>query len=173
MRPRHVDARAPGNARITGRSYIRVMTDELDPRVPDAGPWRARLDAQGALLLESDDFNHDVLARVSGDFATPESRLAYGQFLADVLTRGCRLARAQHFQQDEGALLRRLDAARGEHGPLLALLAEELARLRVELDDAGRALQSLGAHRYFTDRAQDAAQPSALALALQQALAKR
>lgn len=149
------------------------MTDDFDSRVPDAGPWRARLDAQGALLLESDDFNHDVLMRVSGDFAGPDSRLAYGQFLADVLTRGCRLARAQQSPLDEGALLQRLDAARGEHGPLMALLAEELARLRTELEEAGRALESLGAHRHFANKAKDAAQPSALALALKKALDSR
>lgn len=57
----------------------------------DKGHWTARgmsKDSSGKatfVCIESDDFEHDVLLEVMGDFASVEDKLAYAQNLADRL----------------------------------------------------------------------------------------
>jgi hypothetical protein len=48
----------------------------------DRGPWHASPDRPHVF---SDDFTHDVVLRVTGDFADFEDRLAYCEWLASVL----------------------------------------------------------------------------------------
>lgn len=143
--------------------------------VPDAGPWTARQDAQGQVSIESDDFNHDVVLRVTGDFANGADRLAYGRYIADILTAGCRRA-AAHRLPDEGALLATLERmARAQDGAereVLTRTAEELARMRIALAQAERHLEALGVNRYLRTQARAGAEPSAFARALDEALAK-
>jgi len=45
----------------------------------DTGPWEVAPDGR---VLSSDDFDHDVQLRVSGDFYSDEQRRAYSQALA-------------------------------------------------------------------------------------------
>ena len=150
------------------------MFDE-DFRVPDHGPWSATLGQDGRLLLSSDDFHHDAaLLSVSGDFGGAAVKLSYGKFLADILTTGCRRARASAELADEGALLHALtQAAQGPQGELLLRAAEEIARLRTGLADAEKTLTALQAHRYDKIRVAEALEPSAFSQALAAALAGR
>ena len=122
-------------------------------------------------MLSSDDFRHDVQLQVSGDFGDATTKLAYGRFLADVLTQGCRRARAAEELADTDGLLKALtQAARGPQSGLLRQLADELAALRTALADAQRALEGLQGSSYNADKAAKAGAPSALALALSAAL---
>ena len=60
----------------------------------DKGVWTANLiertgvagGKRDCVLLESDDFEHDVLLAVSGDFASAQQKLEYAQDLAARLT---------------------------------------------------------------------------------------
>lgn len=49
---------------------------------PDKGPWQVDEWSGGRVVLQSDDFEHDVALEISGDFGTPERKLAYAQALA-------------------------------------------------------------------------------------------
>jgi len=51
----------------------------------DKGPWSVP-DMTG-LVIESDDFTHDVILRIHGDFESDEQRYAYAHGLADVLNK--------------------------------------------------------------------------------------
>lgn len=51
----------------------------------DKGPWSVP-DMTG-LVIESDDFTHDVILRIHGDFESDEQRHAYAQGLADLLNK--------------------------------------------------------------------------------------
>ena len=59
----------------------------------DKGTWTAKIAARSGfggakverVLLDSDDFEHDVLLEVRGDFANAQERLDYAQNLADRL----------------------------------------------------------------------------------------
>ena len=51
-------------------------------RKPDAGPWKASKDGN---IIWSDDFQHDVALRVSGDFYSGADRVAYSQALTNTL----------------------------------------------------------------------------------------
>jgi hypothetical protein len=149
------------------------MHDE-DTRLPDHGPFTPRLTSDGQLVLDSDDFHHDVLLRVSGDFGAPETKQAYGKYLADILNRGCRRARAQRELEDTGGLLRALDKlAHGPEGEALQQAADEIAKLRVALAETDEALRRMNAHAYLTNKTKAALEPSPFAQALEAALAKR
>ncbi len=148
------------------------MRNSEDRLVPDHGPWTARIQpSDGRLYLDSDDFHHDALLTVTGDFGTPAVKEAYGHFLADVLNRGCKRARARQELGDGDKLLSTLvKAAHGPDAELLEQAADEIARLRCALEEADEALKALNAHRYFTRRTEEAKAPSAFAQALAQAL---
>ena len=51
---------------------------------PDKGPWTVECDDH-RVWLQSDDFRHDVILRVDGDFWDMEQKKAYTQLLADKL----------------------------------------------------------------------------------------
>lgn len=56
----------------------------------DAGPWKVETwhcTTGRVIVLQSDDFHHDVALEITGDFATWEQRMGYAKWLADVLTR--------------------------------------------------------------------------------------
>jgi hypothetical protein len=53
-------------------------------RVPDQGPWTVSEDGR---VLSSDNFEHDVQIKVSGDFYGDEDRIAYSKELASRLNR--------------------------------------------------------------------------------------
>ncbi len=139
--------------------------------IPEHGLWTAALDSDGRLVLSSDDFHHDAMMRVSGDFADAATRLTYGEFLCRVLNAGCNRARARQELDDPGQLVQRLEqAVAGPQGELLQEAASEVARLRVALAEADETLRQLSAHRYFQRKTEQALQPSAFAVALQAAL---
>jgi hypothetical protein len=50
----------------------------------DKGPWSVVLTESG-WGVSSDDFTHDVLLRVSGDFADKDERRRYCEWLAEKL----------------------------------------------------------------------------------------
>jgi hypothetical protein len=50
----------------------------------DRGPWTHLHDRTGSVIA-SDDFRHDVVLQVSGDFADEAERLAYCDWLAKTL----------------------------------------------------------------------------------------
>lgn len=51
----------------------------------DKGPWTASPDGR---MVQSDDFTHDVILRVSGDFADDEQRRQYSVRIAEKLNAG-------------------------------------------------------------------------------------
>lgn len=51
----------------------------------DKGPWTV-CNPEG-YAIESDDFTHDVILRIHGDFESDEQRRAYAQGLADILNK--------------------------------------------------------------------------------------
>lgn len=51
----------------------------------DKGPWSV-FDMTG-LVIESDDFTHDVRLHIAGDFESDKQRYAYAQGLADALNK--------------------------------------------------------------------------------------
>lgn len=51
----------------------------------DKGPWVVQ--CQCGSCIESDDFTHDVILRICGDFESDEQRFAYAQGLADLLNK--------------------------------------------------------------------------------------
>ena len=53
------------------------------PEVVERGPWRAAKDGKS---IASDDFTHDVVLAISGDFWSDEQRIAYARELARRLT---------------------------------------------------------------------------------------
>lgn len=147
------------------------MSFEETQQVPDKGPWSAETTADGRIVISSDDFNHDVQLQVTGDFGGSDKKRAYAQYLANILTAGCRHQHALNDLQDEGKMLHKLqEASQGPHGALLQEAAQELARLRVAVAEADKALEQLEAARYMRLKIKDAAQPSSFAELLQKAL---
>lgn len=49
-------------------------------RTPDKGPWEAQARDDGSVVLQSDDFEHDVALVVTGDF--DGDKMDYAQRLA-------------------------------------------------------------------------------------------
>lgn len=144
-----------------------------EPCVPDKGPWTAEMSQEGRLALSSDDFHHDVQLTVSGDFGSKADKLAYGKYLADILTRGCRRMHASTSLNDQTALLAALATTpAGSDRELLERAADEIARLQVALAEAEATLAQLQAHRYHLRRVSEATAPSAFALALKAALGR-
>lgn len=52
------------------------------PAAPDKGPWLVDEWSDGIVVLQSDDFEHDVALEISGDFGSKESKLEYARSLA-------------------------------------------------------------------------------------------
>lgn len=62
----------------------REAAEPTQEQVLDRGPWAARK-SQWGVLIESDDFEHDVLLHLSGDFASDEDWNEYAQAIVDRL----------------------------------------------------------------------------------------
>jgi hypothetical protein len=58
-----------------GDEHDYMSTEELH----DKGPWH--IDIYGKLIM-SDNFTHDVILRITGDFYSDEQRIAYAKNLA-------------------------------------------------------------------------------------------
>lgn len=75
----------PDDTFVGDRTFAVAGTDEVyteygdAPQVTDKGPWTPSDDGRH---IQSEDFEHDVTLRVSGDFATDEDRIAYTKWLA-------------------------------------------------------------------------------------------
>lgn len=145
------------------------------PSVPDRGPWTVQTASNGRACVSSEDFNHDVLLNVGGDFEDENARREYAEYLADVLTKGCRQQQCLQSVGGSSHLIGEFlsGAARTPEQvqALLALAADEIARLLVALDQASCALEQADVIRHVKDRTTIAAIPSAFALALNNALA--
>lgn len=141
-------------------------------RIPERGPFVFKVNENGASLY-SDDFNHDVTLSIHGDFGSSQARAGYAAFLADVLTRGCARAQARQELEDNGILASLEKAAEGPTGELLQMAADEISRLRVALAQAQAILDSAEIASYFAKKAAKAQQPSAFAVALEQALKQK
>lgn len=68
----------------------------------DHGPWsplmseETELNSRRVEGVASADFRHDVVLRVSGDFASPAERAAYCDWLVTVLNTASERVRAEH-----------------------------------------------------------------------------
>jgi len=49
---------------------------------PDRGPWMVNTWPDGRVVLQSDDFKHDVALIINGDFGSSEDKQAYAKGLA-------------------------------------------------------------------------------------------
>lgn len=58
--------------------------------IVDRGPWVAQKWSEKRVVLQSDDFKHDVALIVNGDFADVEQRMAYAEGLAAQINAGTR-----------------------------------------------------------------------------------
>jgi hypothetical protein len=146
----------------------------IPDKVYDKGPWTVQLGGSGQVLLQSDDFTHDVTLTIHGDFADLDQRKAYGQELADTLTNGCARRYAALEVADEKGIRAMLDrAVAGPHAEVLQQAADEIARLRCELAGLNAALEQLQAGQYLRNKGKQASEASPFALALQAALAAR
>lgn len=60
-----------------------LLGNDFNPMAPeelhDKGPWTVSEDGR---VIESDDFTHDVILRVTGDFYSDEQRKEYAENLA-------------------------------------------------------------------------------------------
>lgn len=71
----------------TGAAASGVMGPVVTPdfAVRERGPWRVHVYKGLAIGVESADFHHDALLRVSGDFADGSKRLEYCDLIASLL----------------------------------------------------------------------------------------
>jgi hypothetical protein len=51
--------------------------------IPDRGPWMVTVWPGQKVVLQSDDFTHDVALEISGDFGSHDEKRAYAKALAD------------------------------------------------------------------------------------------
>lgn len=49
---------------------------------PDRGPWKVTAWPDGRVVLQSEDFKHDVSLVVNGDFDSREAKVTYAEALA-------------------------------------------------------------------------------------------
>lgn len=64
-------------------------TDERDRGPWTAQVWHSRAKGGDYVVIQSDDFHHDVALQVTGDFSDIESCHRYAEWLAGVLTSAC------------------------------------------------------------------------------------
>jgi hypothetical protein len=81
---REAQAKNLGGALAQGRPAAAVSVEERDH-----GPWVAHKTKDTRVVLQSDDFHHDVALEVTGDFVDTESKLRYAKWLAQRLTAAC------------------------------------------------------------------------------------
>lgn len=137
---------------------------------PDKGPWRVKQSEDGAVLLLSEDFTHDVCLKIGGDFESAEERKAYGEYLAEVLSLGCALADATQHADVAPLIAQVLSMPPSEEKSLLVKAVSELARMRASLAETEDALEKLQVSTYLKNKVSKAKEPSAFAQALAAAL---
>lgn len=142
----------------------------MKPHCFDKGPWVAKQVENGAVLLMSEDFQHDVCLKLSGDFESAEERKAYGEYLAEILSRGCALEAATQHADVAPLIAQVLSIPLSEEKSLLIKVASELARMRASLAEAEDALEKLQASSCLKSKVSRAKEPSAFAQALATAL---
>ncbi|WP_434715736.1 hypothetical protein [Paraburkholderia sp. A3RO-2L] len=72
-------------AEIHSDAPVPSRTHDVDTRAPaspDKGPWMVNKWSGERVVLQSDDFTHDVALVVDGDFGSHEEKLAYANALA-------------------------------------------------------------------------------------------
>jgi hypothetical protein len=67
-------------AEPTARTDVPVGESQA---IPDRGPWLVNVWPGEKVVLQSDDFTHDVALEISGDFASHDEKRAYAKALAD------------------------------------------------------------------------------------------
>lgn len=79
-------------------------------QVRENGPFTAE-NWRGEIVVQSEDFHHDVTLKISGDFGDPGVKLAYAQHLAEILNLGIasRAALSTQPQQAGWKMLKPLD----------------------------------------------------------------
>lgn len=82
--------KATSETQETPQTARPLLSDELaeymtERELHDKGPWTVSVDGRS---IESDDFTHDVILRVTGDFYCDEQRKAYADNLAAKLNAG-------------------------------------------------------------------------------------
>ena len=71
--------------------------DEQDRGPWEVNTWPSNVDGQDdRVVLQSDDFHHDVALIVTGDFADIDSRIRYAEWLAKRLTAACSDRGSEH-----------------------------------------------------------------------------
>ncbi|WP_157639773.1 hypothetical protein [Burkholderia ubonensis] len=70
------------DSHIDAASQVGGMATETSPTSPDRGPWMVNVWPSEKVVLQSDDFKHDVALIVDGDFGSREDKLAYANALA-------------------------------------------------------------------------------------------
>lgn len=66
--------------------------DEVDGALSEKGPWEVCIWDKAAgdrvkVVLQSDDFTHDVALEISGDFISVSQKIKYAERLADRMNR--------------------------------------------------------------------------------------
>lgn len=63
----------------TSKSKITIMflfAEEAEDEIEEKGPWKVEMGPKGPFIM-SDDFTHDVILRIDGDFRNPDEKLKY------------------------------------------------------------------------------------------------
>ena len=84
---RHLPHSKPANAAPIERAepeLLAVAPTPVQP-APDRGPWLVNEWSNNRVVLQSDDFEHDVALIVDGDFADYDDKLAYAKRMANWL----------------------------------------------------------------------------------------
>jgi hypothetical protein len=65
-----------------------VLNKVPDAHVEENGPWILQMGRQGDFFLQSEDFTHDAIIRIDGDFRNAEQKLSYAKMLLYRLNHG-------------------------------------------------------------------------------------
>ncbi len=149
------------------------MELNVEKNVPDAGPWKFDFSEKGELALYSDDFNHDVMMRVSGDFGDKRNKEIYGEYICEILNKGCARAKALEISEKDSIQKQMENAISGPNGDFIAEITAEMAKMRIALAEADKALEQLNTSKYLRNKIKDASSISPLAHALKEALEKK
>ena len=72
-------------------NHLNLEPQEIEPsdsdlEISEKGPWKA-VTWNGKIALMSDDFTHDVVLYITGDFYDDAQKLRYADLLADRMNR--------------------------------------------------------------------------------------
>ena len=66
---------------------IKCVPETRTNGYPDQGPWKVERWETHGICVASDDFFHDVILSISGDFESDEQKMAYATWLAETLNK--------------------------------------------------------------------------------------